>query len=243
MKIRNYCFGLAALCATVASAQQPGQKTFASAMEACHALTQAVQSENQQALEAILGKDMISADKEAVRLERHHFVDKYGQMHRLVQEQDGAMVLYVGAENWPFPVPLVSNNGKWFFDSDAGKEEIQYRRVGENEINAMDVCDQFSAAKKNGVQKVSTGDSVAQAASKLAAGSAGAHQRFSGYDFRVGAGNVALVAYPAEYRSTGVMTFVVTNDGTVYEKDLGKDSSKLADQIKDRPASGWQPVH
>jgi hypothetical protein len=186
---------------------------------------------------------VISPDKEAARLERHNFAEKYSQMHRLMKEQDGAMVLYVGAENWPFPVPLVSNQGKWFFDSEAGKEEIGYRTVGEDEITAMDVCDGFSAAKKNGVRKVSTGDPAAQTADKLAAGSAGTEEGFSGYNFRVvGNGGVALVAYPAEYRVTGVTTFVVTNDGKLYEKDLGKDTPQLARQIKAPPAAGWQAV-
>jgi hypothetical protein len=235
--------GTAGICVALASAQEAGQKTFASSMEACHALYTAVRSENEAALEAILGKGVMSPDKEAARLERHHFSEKYDQMHRLVQEPQGVMVLYVGAENWPFPVPLVSNNGKWFFDSEAGKEEIRYRRVGENEITAMEVCDRFSMAKKQGAQKVSTGDDITMFAAKLAGGSPGASQTFHGYNFRVGGGgNLLLVAYPAEYRTSGITTFLVTSDGAVYEKDLGNTTQQLAQQIKEKPASGWRAV-
>jgi Protein of unknown function (DUF2950) len=236
----------AAIFAISASAQETGQKTFTSAADASNALVHAVQTNNEQALEAILGKGVISADKEAARLERHQFAEKYNQMHRLIQEQDGVMVLYVGAENWPFPVPLVSNNGKWFFDSEAGKEEIQYRRVGENEITAMEVCDRFEAAKKQGVRKVSTGgDPLTQTAETLAVGSPGSQQTYSGYVFRVvgTGGNVALVASPEQYRVSGITTFMLTNDGKVYQKDLGNGTEQAAEQLKTLPPSGWQAVH
>jgi hypothetical protein len=243
---RSHVLCAAAIFAVAASAQEAGQKTFASAADACHALVNAVQTNNEQALEAILGKGVISPDKEAARLERHQFAEKYNQMHRLIHEQDGFMVLYVGAENWPFPVPLVSNNGKWFFDSEAGKEEIQYRRVGENEITAMEVCDRFEAAKRQGVRKVSTSaDPITQTADALAAGSPGSQETYSGYIFRVveGGGNVALVAYPEQYRVSGVTTFLLTNDGKVYQKDLGNGTQQAAEQLKTLPASGWQAVH
>jgi hypothetical protein len=233
----------AAVCAAVGLAQEPGQRTFASPGAASHALANAVASNNEQELAAILGKGVLSPDKEAAKLERQNFAQKFNQMHRLLQEQDGTMVLYVGAENWPFPVPLVSNHGKWFFDSAAGKEEILYRSIGENEITAMDVSDEFAAAKKDGARKVSTGDPAAQTAGRLAAGSPGTEESFSGYNFRVvGNGGVALVAYPVEYRVSGVTTFVLTNDGKLYEKDLGKDTQALARQIQAPPASGWRPV-
>jgi hypothetical protein len=241
--MRSYLLFTAAICAGLASAQDPGQKTFASAAEACDALVHAVQNNNEQALEEILGKGVMSPDKEAVQLERRHFAEKYTQMHRLVREPQGVMVLYVGAENWPFPVPLVSNQGKYFFDGEAGKEEIRYRRVGENEIMAMEVCDRFSAAKKQGVGKVSAGDAITQIAQKLAADSPGSRQNFHGYDFRVvGSSNLALVASPTEYRVSGVTTFLVTNDGALYEKDLGNNSQRTAEQLKERPASGWRAV-
>jgi Protein of unknown function (DUF2950) len=243
MIMRNYVLYIAAIGAGLASAQEPGQKTFNSAREACDALAQAVRSDNEQALEAILGRGTLSPDKEEARLERHHFAEKYDQMHRMVQEPEGAMVLYVGAENWPFPVPLVSNRGKWFFDAEAGKEEIRYRRVGENEITAMEVSDRFSALKKQGSTKASAGDAISQIAQKLAAEPPGGRESFHGYAFRVvGSGNLALVAYPTEYRVSGITTFLVANDGAVYEKDLGNDTQRTAEQLKERPTSGWSAV-
>lgn len=243
---RSQVLCAAAIFVVSASAQEAGQKTFSSPGEASNALVHAVQTNNEQALETILGKGVISADKEAARLERHQFAEKYNQMHRLIQEQDGVMVLYVGAENWPFPVPLASNNGKWFFDSEAGKEEIKYRRVGENEITAMEICDRFETAKKQGVRKVSTGgDPLTQTAETLAVGSPGSQQTYSGYVFRAvgGGGNVALVAYPEQYRDSGVTTFILANDGKVYQKDLGNGTQQAAEQLKSLPASGWQAVH
>jgi hypothetical protein len=241
--MRSYPFCAAAICAALLSAQEPGQRTFASPGAACEALLHAVQSNDEQALEAVLGKGVISPDREERRLERRHFAEQYAQMHRLVQQPEGALVLYVGAENWSFPVPLASNQGKWFFDGEAGKEEIRYRKVGEDEITAMEVCDRFAAAKKQGSGQRPSGDAISQIAQKLAAASPGTRDTFRGYTFRtVASGTLALVAHPAEYRVSGITTFLVTNDGAVYEKDLGSDTQRAADQLKERPASGWRAV-
>src|SRR5882762_6611413 len=121
-----------------AQALQP--RTFSSAAEAGNALFQAAKSEDEQALEAILGagKEVTSSSDEVEdKLEREHFSQKYQEMHRLVRGADGSTVLYIGAENWPFPIPLVSKNGAWSFDSDAGTQEIKFRRIGENEATAI----------------------------------------------------------------------------------------------------------
>ena len=91
-------------------------------------------------LEAILGAGTevtSSNDDVEDKLERERFSQKYQEMHRLVREPDGLTVLYIGAENWPFPIPLVSKNGAWYFDSDSGLEEILFRTVGENEVTAI----------------------------------------------------------------------------------------------------------
>jgi hypothetical protein len=232
-------------------AQESGQKTFSSPTEASHALFNAVQKEDEAGLEAILGKEVLSPEKEAARLEHHHFTDKYQEMHRLVQEPEGITVLYVGAENWPFPIPLVSKNGKWYFDSQEGKQEILFRRIGENEITALEVCDRFVAAKKQPGAKAASDDPLSQYAGNLAgtgASNAG-KESFHGYYFQIATsdsggkktGGLTLVAYPAEYRASGVMTFVVAVDGTVYEKDLGANTPQLARQLNQRPA-GWHTV-
>src|SRR5579871_1031985 len=114
---------------------QPHQ-TFASPGEATTALFEATKKGDERAVESILGagKEVTSSgDDDEDKLEREQFCRKYQEMHRLVHEPDGATVLYIGAENWPFPIPLASKNGAWYFDSDSGKREILFRRVGENE--------------------------------------------------------------------------------------------------------------
>src|SRR5262249_51932742 len=106
-------------------AEEPDAKTFSSAADACHALFHAGRDDDTQALAAILGQDLVSSGAESeAKLERHEFDVKYCEMHRLVREPDGSTVLYVGAENWPFPVPLVVEGGRWRFDGAAGAQEI-----------------------------------------------------------------------------------------------------------------------
>ena len=92
-----------------------------------------------------------SGDALEDKLEREQFSRKYEEMHRLVREPDGTTVLYIGAENWPFPVPLVSKNGEWHFDSDSGKKEILARRIGENELTAIQICKEFATIQNDAV--------------------------------------------------------------------------------------------
>src|ERR1700677_2974354 len=132
-------------------AQDSQPRTFASPGEASNALFQAAQEKNEPALEAILGagKDVTSSgDEDEDKLEREQFTEKYQEMHRLVKQADGTTVLYIGAENWPTPIPLVSKGNAWFFDTDAGKQEILYRRVGRNEMSTIRVCQELVAAQK-----------------------------------------------------------------------------------------------
>src|SRR2546426_8305189 len=150
--------------------QRSEPKTFSSPGEASNALFQAVKNEDEQALEAILGagKEVTSSSDEVEdKLERERFGQKYQEMHRLVREPDGTTVLYIGAENWPFPIPLVSKNGAWYFDSETGKQEILFRRVGENEATAIEVCEEFATAKKQGGATESGDDPIAGYAQSL----------------------------------------------------------------------------
>src|SRR6266850_7891817 len=152
-------------------AQNSGPKTFASPSEASSALYQAVQNEDEEAVERILGtgKEVTSSSDEIEdKLERERFSQKYQEMHRLVREPDGSTVLYIGAENWPFPIPLVSKNGAWFFDSNTGKQEILLRRIGENEMTAIEVCNAFAMEKKQGQTKAAGDDPIGQYAERLA---------------------------------------------------------------------------
>ena len=243
-------------------AQDVQPKMFTSPGEATNALLEATQKEDEQALEAILGasKEVTSSKDEIQdKLEREQFAQKYQEMHRLVREPDGSTVLYIGAENWPFPVPLVSKNGEWYFDSDRGKDEILFRRVGENEATAIQVCEEFAMAKNAADAKAVSEDPITKFAESLAtSGTASADNTesnpFHGYYFRIVARNapsdasarssrgLTLIAYPAEYQSSGVKTFVVTQKGLVSEKDLGPETTTVAPQMKARTGSSWHPT-
>ena len=260
-------------CSQLSFAQKSGPATFSSPGEASNALFQAVQNGDEEALQRILGcgKEVTSSGDEIEdKLERERFSQKYQEMHRLVREPDGSTVLYIGAENWPFPIPLVSKTktkaAAWYFDSDSGTLEILFRTVGENETTAIDVCRALAKAKERS-EIVAGDDPIGQYAQSLAtARTANADNisrraekespPFHGYYFRVMTGNstamansnagvkktagLALVAYPAEYGSSGIMTFIVTLDGVVYEKDLGSKTTKVAPALTKRsPDSRW----
>ena len=218
------------------------QATFMSAEEASHALFLAVRNHDERAVTVILqeGNSPVRADEELQnRLDRERFVQKYEEMHRWVREAHGGMVLYIGAENWPFPIPLVSRNGVWRFDSDAGMNEIRYRRIGENEVVAIALCQNLVAQSHPGAADPT--DDVT-----VAVKSGDRPVAFHGYYFRrlAASGNrFAAVAYPAAYRSSGVMTFIVDPDGGAYEKDLGPNTGKVAGTMTGYRIDGtWTPA-
>jgi hypothetical protein len=129
--------------AQVCLAGSPSQTTFPSAEAGSRALFLAVQQHDEQALTKILGagKDLISSDDEVQDgLDRQQFIQKYQEMHRLARDPDGDTVLYIGAANWPFPIPLESKDGVWRFDPDAGRQEVLFRWIGENEIAVIETC-------------------------------------------------------------------------------------------------------
>jgi len=138
--------------AWVLLAQPAGQKTFSSPDEASRALIRAVQAGNEESLLEIFGTDgkeiISSGDKVEDQQSRDAFAEKYQRMNRLVEEPDGTVRLYVGAENWPMPIPLVNRKDAWYFDTSAGKEEILFRRIGRNEIATIRVLRELVAAQK-----------------------------------------------------------------------------------------------
>ena len=265
--------------------QDSGQRTFTSAEEAGSEFFAAMQGQDEKAPLRILGpagKDVLSSgdaleDSDA----RIGFVTKYQEMHRFVTEPDGKVTLVIGAENWPFPIPLANDHGTWYFDTSEGKNEILFRRIGKNEVAAMDACRELVEAEQQYFER-SPDDATKQFAQKLVSDEGqhnglywqgaddeadspinpliayarqnlpteqvGQHVPFNGYMFRIlksqgrhapgGAkkyvvdgkmsAGFAVVAYPVEYRSSGVMTFIVDKSGTIYEKDLGPDTTKLA---------------
>ena len=286
---------LAGLLSTRSMAQQPGQKTYRTPEDASLALVTAAQRNEEKALLEILGPDgkqiVSSGDETQDANDRANFVERYHEMHRLVKEPDGTTTMYIGAKNWPTPIPLVDKAGSWFFDTNAGKKEILYRRVGQNETSAIRVCQELVKAqqeyfslqhnefaqvifsdegRRNGLYwKPAAGESQSPigplVASALAKGyirrQDGVPTPYCGYYFRIltrqgknapgGATSYTvngrmtkgfgIVAYPAEYRSSGVMTFIVDRHGEVLQKDLGKKTVVLAKAIKSYdPSSGWQ---
>jgi hypothetical protein len=222
-------------------AQQSSQPTFPSVADASKSLFQAVQGNDEGAIASILGgpTDLTSSGEQGQdKVDRDLFAQRYQEMHRLGREADGSMTLYIGAENWPFPIPLVQNNGAWRFDPEAGLKEVLFRRIGENEFTAIAMCHDFVATEKH-YRPQSNADaalesSPASLVAKAATGSTGGDPvLFHGYYFKVLGtskpnGGFTFIAYPAEYRSSGVMTFIITKNGVVYEKDLGANTPALA---------------
>ena len=245
------------------------------------------------------GKEIISSgDPVEDKNSRDQFVQKYLEMNRLVEEPDGTVRLYIGAENWPMPIPLVNKSGAWYFDTGAGREEILFRRIGRNEIAAIRVLQELVDAEKeyyaeprdgevkqyaqkfvsdqdkhNGLYwKTSNGEvklkallalwlrmPVAKATQRIRIGSG----PFRGYYYGVltrqgknasgGAKNYvvngnmtrgfAFLAYPAEYRASGIMSFIVNQDGIVYQKDLGPNTVELAKTLREyNPDKTWVKV-
>ena len=279
---------------TLSMAQQPGQKAFSSAEEATYALVTAAQGNDEKAMLDILGPDgkqiVSSGDETEDAHSRADFVQRYQEMHRLVEEPDGTTTLYIGAKNWPTPIPLVNKGSSWYFDTEAGRKEILYRRIGRNEISTIRVCQELMAAQKeyhsarhneyaqkflsddgqhNGLYWNAVGGEPQSpigplVASAVAEGYAksrdSAPTPYRGYYYHIltrqgknspgGAKSyivngkmtegVAFVAYPAEYRSSGVMTFIVGVDGVVYQKDLGQNTDARAKAMKEyNPDSSW----
>ena len=282
--------------------EKPSISVFASPDDAGAALLAAAKSGDQNALLAIFGpdsKDVIySGDSVQDKNTAAAFVAGYGVMHRWRKMPGDAQVLLVGADNFPFPIPLKKNaEGKWFFDTAAGREEVLNRRIGRNELAIIAVCGavadaeaeyfahphdgektkQFAAkfisdpGRQNGLYWKPAEGQVASPLGPMAAlaSSEGysakpeGHTAFHGYYFRMlkgqtdkapgGAkdyvadgkmtGGFAFVAYPAEYRNSGVMTFMINQDGVLLQKDLGKNTTEIATAMSAfDPDSSWTIV-
>ena len=229
---------------------------------------------------------------------RDNFLKRYNQMHRVVIEPDGSATLYVGAENWPLPIPIVKNsNGMWYFDGETGKKEVLYRRIGSNENDAIETCQVLVDAQLEYASAPRTGEKTKHYALKFMSDEGGQNglywktsdneepspigpllvdatkegyniqqgqaTPFHGYYYRIltkqgsaakgGARDYlvdgkltrgfAFVAYPAEYRNSGVMTFIVNQSAVVYQKDLGPQTSDLASAMQEyNPDNTWEPV-
>ena len=283
-----------------AETQTQAQKTFASPDDAAKALVDAAKSGNREALLAIFGpesKDLIySGDPAADKAAFAGFVSDYDVMHRWRKLDNSSEMLITGADNKAFPIPLKKKDiGQWMFDTAAGKQEILTRRIGRNELAAIDVCAAVADAQKEYFSQ--THDGVKQYAEKFIsdegkqnglywppvegqprsplgplvafASSEGlkvkpdSHQPFHGYFFQIlekqgsdakgGAknyivngkmtGGFAVLAHPAQYGDSGIMTFMINQNGVMYEKDLGKTTDQVAVAITEfNPDKSWKIV-
>ena len=269
---------------TSAALEVPKGKAFRTPADATDALYAAARRDDETELLAIFGpgsKDLViwNDNREERKQQREQFADKYDQMHRLVKEPDGTVALYVGAENWPLPIPIVEYKGEWYFDTELGKQEILYRRVGRNEMESLQVChalvdaeeEYHNDARQYTANFISTGNShnglywnPSENGQKSLIGPYLAHagvgrsntesnEPYHGYYYRIlinpGSSNAAnaeafsVVAFPADYRSSGVKTFIMDENGTAYEKDLGPNTGELARQISSYPPdNSWQKI-
>jgi len=273
------------------------QKTFGTPGEAVKALMAAVESNNQDDLLAIFGedgKDLVSSGDEVQdKNSRAGFVKSYKTKHAIVAEDANTRVLQVGPKNWELPIPIVLADGKWHFDTAAGKQELIYRRIGDNELGAIAVCRGAIASqldyaavghdglpagiyaqklrsdpgKHNGLYwEVAEGEDPSPAGPFLAQAAEEGYEKgdpYHGYYYRglkaqgtaakggaksylvdgVLKGGVALVAYPAQYKSSGVMTFIINQAGIVYQKDLGENTADVAKAMSEyNPDSSWKRV-
>jgi hypothetical protein len=266
------------------------QESFATPQFAADALIKALTDYNVPELTKIFGpdgKDFVStADPVQDKTLAEAFVRKAQEKNVVtIDPKNGSRAtLVVGNDEWPFPVPIVRKSRKWIFDSKQGHDEILYRRIGANELDAIQICRGFVEAQKEYAAQIHDDSGVNQYAQMIistpgkqdglywqnADGSAGGpvgeavaraiqegyspSQRsgYHGYYFKVlkgqgpaarlgqldyvingiMIGGFALVAVPAEYRVTGVKTFIVSYDGIVYEQDLGPNSLEIAKNME-----------
>ena len=252
------------------------QKTFESPEAATQALIDATSKNDTATLKAILGSSakgiLTSGDAKQDEAERQEFAKIAGQKHHLEKSSMNShvMVLLVGDQDWPFPIPLLHDGQKWRFDSDRGAVEVRAREIGANELDAIEACagyvsvQQAYAAKKRtaaGTQEYAETVATSNLPKELV-NAAGDHptRPYHGYYFKalkgqgpnapggqhtymVGKaviGGFALVAWPANYGVTGIHTFIVNQDGVVYEKDMG--ARPPAPVTSYDPDPSWKPV-
>jgi hypothetical protein len=281
-------------------AATPEGRGFPSADAAAKALVSAAKSDDVTVLTEILGPSskeiLTTSDPVADRQARQKFSALAAVKMKLAVDhrEPNAKTLLVGKDEWPLPIPIVHVNGEWYFDVDQGKQEILMRRIGGNELDAIEVCRGYVEAQNEYAEKDRTGNGVLHYAQKIFSSpgkhdglywtSAGAEDEspigdavarafaegytnrrdpYHGYYFKIVTGQksqafgdrtsylqnglmtkgFALIAWPSDYRSTGVMTFIVDKAGIVYQKDLGPTTPEIAGAYTAYdPDATWTPV-
>lgn len=293
---------LALLLLSVGGVRAAGQKAFASPRAAADAMVKAARAGDRASLETIFGSEshalFFSGDDVADLKALARFAEWADESTELVERGDATVEISVGEEAWPLPIPLVKRSEGWVFDTAAGKEELINRRIGANELSAIDVCRALVDAQLVYASRDRDGDGVREFASKLASdggkqnglfwrasehggevspigplaataseegykAQAGKPTPYHGYYFRiltkqgknapggvkdyVADGNLtkgfAIVAHPADYGASGIMTFVINRNGILFQKNLGQDTAKLAAAIDAYdPDDTWSAV-
>jgi hypothetical protein len=283
------------------TARAAAQRTFDTPESAIQAFIDALRAGDTKALAAILGPGsqrlLSSGDRVRDDRARQQFVKSYDDGHRL-EAGGGKIVLVVGKDEYPFPIPVVPAGPVWRFDTDAGDDEILARRIGRNELDVIQVCLAYVDAQREYHERDRTGTGILEYAQRVAStpgkqdglywetrpgespsplgalvararsegaprGSGTGPIPYHGYYYRIltgqgpnapgGAysylagrhmiGGFALVAYPAQYGNSGVMTFITSHDGVVYQKDLGPETAARARQMKVfDPDQTWKRV-
>lgn len=315
LSISSMAAGLLVVCAialrgglTVSHAQTPqptSQKTYASPEEAMNDLIAATKAKDMASLGKIFGpgvKDLVSGDPVQQKAEFEDFSDNITRKAQLSKGSDESYVINIGDQEWPFPVPIVKSGDKWAFDTEAGVDELVARRVGENELDTINVCKAYAVAQwEYFFEGDWDGDLVQEFAQKFISSKgekdglywpSGEYETLSpmgplmdmayseGYRAKDKAGNIkptpyhgyhyrilkaqgpyapggrynyvingnmiggfALVVYPAKYDSSGIMTFIVNQQGRVYQKDLGSNTEAIAKSLTEyNPDPSWKPV-
>jgi hypothetical protein len=278
-----------------------GGRSFATPDEAVGALIAAAEKHDTDALKALLGpgteKLLTSGDPVEDREELDSFVERYRDYHELAAGTPDNLVLLVGKDRWPSPIPLNRSSGLWSFDGLAGAQELVLRRIGRNELETIDVMRGFVEAEKEyssaahdggaagvfaqklrsdpgkqdglywevaaGAPQSPMGQLIADATTEGYGGTPPSRAPYHGYLFRLltsqgpsangGArdylvngsltGGFALLAYPAIYGSSGIMTFIVNQDGVVWQRDLGTATAQTAASVQQfDPDSSWTPI-
>jgi hypothetical protein len=299
-KIQLCCTLAAALAASTALA---APRPFETPEAAVGAVVEALKASDRDALLAVFGPEnedvIVSGNDERDREDRADFLAAYDHMHRVAVDDDGVATLYVGREQWPFPIRLVKGEAGWAFDVEGGREEMLDRRIGRNELDVIELMSayvrvqsrfrqtdydgdgvmEFASAilsspgqrdglywpPEPGAPESPVGDIVAQAAAEgyVLRGQDEPPKPYLGYYFHVlqkqgpnapgGAmdyvvnGNMvaghALLAFPAAWGETGIMSFVVGENGLVLESDLGENTIETANAIEAfDPGQEWEPV-
>jgi hypothetical protein len=278
-----------------------GPKAFATPQQAAEELIKAAATYNVPELIAIFGPDgedlVSSADPVRDKNNAAAFAQEARAAHSVTMDSSNPnrATIIVGLEEWPLPVPLVKKNEKWYFDAKSGRQEILFRRIGANELDAIQVCRGFVEAQKEYASQIhdhsginqyaqnifsspgkqdglywqntdgSSAGPIGEAVAKaLAEGYSIGEPGFHGYYFKilkgqgpaaplgrldyviegVMIGGFALVAVPAEYRVTGVKTFIVSYDGILYQKDLGPDSLNIVKTMElYNPDPSWRQTN